>query len=456
MSALSLRPVLALRLLLAFAVVGMLDEVAIAVFVQPRFESDTDLVVAAAESALGCLRAGAGGRCEGLSRFPLMQHLPALAMLAAGAGRLAVLRGLSLLSVASQAAIVAVLARDLRRAGPGLADLGVAAWVGSFGVWYLASTFAEPLAAFVTLAAVLSSHRRWPVATALAAAVAVTSKEVAAPFVVALGALALKLSDPSPAPSGRGRVTFAALLLGVALGVAANLGFNLWRFGSIINAGYLDPRYRAGPYDAALHLLGLWVSPNGGLVWFAPVVVAAVVAASLAPRRAPDDAGPLVARGALAVMAVITVGFARWYAPMGWWAWGPRYLLPWVPAVLWLALRARGDAWTQRAAAASPWRYAAVAVALAALALPNALSTLDSVQYNRFFMQNPECGYDTVWHDAVAFARITRCMLFPRRAFWWLWLAPDVLRKPVFSASYVVLVATLLWRARPVSTTPRG
>jgi hypothetical protein len=113
-----------------------------------------------------------------------------------------------------------------------------------------------------------------------------------------------------------------ALPVGIAAVVAA--GANWWRYGSALDGGYNTPifteRLMRGVY-------GLVVSPNKGIVFYAPLVLLAPYGLfRLFRRRAHADALAV----ALA-LAVWIAGHAKFYDWGGGWTWGPRYLMPILP-----------------------------------------------------------------------------------------------------------------------------
>jgi hypothetical protein len=108
---------------------------------------------------------------------------------------------------------------------------------------------------------------------------------------------------------------------------------------------------RAGSWVA----VGLFVAPKGGILFFWPLasVVVGLLLAIPAARALRGAASWREAWPALALVAVIgglVVGLAAWWAPFGWWAWGPRLSLPWVLPIVLLALAAFGSALTPLAA----------------------------------------------------------------------------------------------------------
>jgi hypothetical protein len=103
------------------------------------------------------------------------------------------------------------------------------------------------------------------------------------------------------------------------------------------------------------------------------------------------------ARPALVIAAVafgLTVGFAAWWTPFGWFGYGPRLMLPWLPPLVLIALVAYGTELSELTRRALEPRWALLAVLAVALAFtlptigqlwrPNAISAF-------FEQQTPTC-----------------------------------------------------------------
>ena len=93
-----------------------------------------------------------------------------------------------------------------------------------------------------------------------------------------------------------------------------------WRLGYYEDEGFIYPFMRG--------LYGLVLSPGRGLLWYAPLVLLAVVGGRAAWRRNPTLA---------AVAAVLFLARPPFYASWAWeggWTWGPRFLVPGMPALL--------------------------------------------------------------------------------------------------------------------------
>jgi len=251
------------------------------------------------------------------------------------------------------------------------------------------------LAAFLMLLfleAVLS--RRGAVAVALTLWLAGITKETALPFLLVLAAVVL---------FGRGgtkvrtvRRQLVGLAAGAVLAFASNAAFNLFRFDSIWNTYNLRPLLRVPGVERRIRIaVSIWAAPNGGLLVFWPLaVLLGIVSIAWALRRQGGTGLPRwPAVVLLGVAAWLTAGFASWFSPFGWFAWGPRLELPWVPALLVLTTviyphRARVVA--QWVFATTPRRIGAALVVTVA-ALPHLAALFPPDPLFRFFATDSTC-----------------------------------------------------------------
>jgi hypothetical protein len=140
-----------------------------------------------------------------------------------------------------------------------------------------------------------------------------------------LAAIGLYLVLPGPRAGSlvRRAVRLALLGAGVMPSVIVVGWYDWYRFGSVFASGHQE---RIFGYPPLLGAAGLLFSPGKGLVWYAPTVWLALVAAPRFARRFP---ALLVAFGALCVV------FVGLYANVTYWfgdpAWGPRYLFILIP-----------------------------------------------------------------------------------------------------------------------------
>jgi hypothetical protein len=147
----------------------------------------------------------------------------------------------------------------------------------------------------------------------------------------------------------------AASAPGVLTTAIYNLGGGLRYQGFTLREGFSHP-FLTG-------LSGLLVSPGRGLLLYVPLVVLAVVGIPWAWRRSP-----VLTAVCLALMLDRILFYAGWFIWYGGWSWGPRFLLPAMPALAPLLLPFvqgvldRGLSWRR-------WAIAAVAVPVLAVSV---------------------------------------------------------------------------------------
>lgn len=354
---------------------------------------DTTAIIDGTHRSIACVREGVFRACgfdpatdaTGVNPYPLLQYLPATVFVALGASDELTRSLLIWCNGAAVAAMVVIVARRAATlAGTGLAVAAVVAMVTGMVLPYAGLSFGEPLVMLAVLALCRLCLARRPTPWLLvAAALATVGKETLFPMIVlfAVGCILLAEATGDDGPAVQRRKA-AWVLGGVALGVAANLGFNVFRFGGVTNVQYLLEA-RPGPGAAAVNVVSLVLAPNGGILWFwwtAVVALVVVLAAVVSPGLVVGDTGTdVLARrrvrlGAAAVAGGFVVGLGSlgfWWGPFGWYSWGPRLLLPFVPPLILAAVELVG----RPAGARPPRRWvrpvtAAALVGAVVLAVP--------------------------------------------------------------------------------------
>jgi hypothetical protein len=389
---------------------------------RPFVGGDTPFVLDGTNAFLTCLQEDVYHACgftgelnywglmSGIGWWPLLQHIPDLISLGFGAdGHAARTRVLATLSVVGIVVSVGLGWLVLKRWGQrgwfwGFLFIAVSGPILAYG----RQTPGEMLAMGLLVALVAATVLRVPPpVVGLAALGACLTKETSYPFVAALGLLGLVLLRRRDGkPILRPALWGAA---GMAVTITAASLFNEVRFGSVLNTNYLDAKLRTPglvyvlDYTAAV----VW-SPSGGLFWSWPAATVLVAAACLlplvvAPFRSAYTRPALVL---ICVIGALDIGFAAWWTPFGWTAYGPRLQLPWVLPLVLLALVAYGDALTRltRRLLSKPWRVAlAFAVALACT-LPHIGYMWAPESLNGYWAQeNPQCNAPwrsglSTWH----------------------------------------------------------
>jgi hypothetical protein len=346
------------------------------------------------------------GLMGSIGDWPLLQHVPDLVSIGLGAdGHAARTRILELLSVVGVVGAVVLAWVTLSRVGQRAWFWGFAVVVlGSPLLWYTRTTAGEALATGLLVAlvaaTVLPAH---PVLVGLAAIGACWTKETSYPFVAAIGLLGLVLARRRTGRSIGPHLAGGVAGMAVAIGAASF--FNVVRYGHVISPNFFEADLHTPGISRKLEYAGaVLVSPSGGMFVFWPAASLLVLAACLLPlalrsRRDVDWRPALVL--ALVILG-LTLGFASWWTPFGWSAYGPRLALPWgLPLVL-LALVAYGEELGRlvRRLLAPSWRLALVGAAVLVFTLPSIGQTWRPNQMGRFFQEHALC--DAPWREGIA------------------------------------------------------
>lgn len=384
------------RALLAACAAALGFALVLRAFQHPLVEGDTVTLLRGARAARLCFSRGAWGHCPEASYFPVAQYIPAWAALAAGFRLTFASRVLIATNLASFVATPWLIWWALReRAGASVAALVALIAVDGPMLYYAGSSFNEMTAACLTVAAVaLTLRRAHPVACGAAFFAASLTKEIALPFLalLAAGALLPELARKGERPWRH----LAGAAAGSALGLVATSLFNHFREGGFSNTFLLQPMLRV-PWTSVkvTQSLALWFAPSSGVAVFWPAMTAVLAVGLASSARAlrtdrsltsPGWSGALVALA----LAALTWGLGGWYSPFGWWAWGPRLMLPWLPAFAVL-----GAASLTEEARALAGRIVArpelTAAALSVCALPHVAAVFDPDMVNRFLGPDAVC-----------------------------------------------------------------
>jgi hypothetical protein len=239
----------------------------------------------------------------------------------------------SLTTVPYAAGIVSLLFLIFGRLGLTMSRALVWALVTAFCtlLWpYAGSTFDAVLQAFwltvavwAAIEALASYSYRWAVVSAVAFAVLVNIQET----YVVLGGCVLAtapLTYASVTNRLRSRVV-QIILIGVGVGVAGVVAYNLLRFGNPLDTGRTAVAHPLVG-NPVVGLVGLAVSPAKSIFLYSPTCLLAILGLRELMRQAPSRFAPLVA---CLVIHVALISSLKFWA--GEWAWGPRYMVASLP-----------------------------------------------------------------------------------------------------------------------------
>ena len=470
-------------ILYALPALIVLGRLALFVITEPYYEADTALLVnKLIETVRGCLH-NLRTECTHAGPLPLFQYVPTLLLKYMGWTDTSILHFFAYASFLSFIASLILIFRTLKRKAPlPLAVTGVLLMMSGALLWYSHSTFAEMCAAFLTLAFVASCLLRLPGwLTAALLVLAGSTKETALPFLLLIGLACLLPEIVDNFAQVKRQVVYLALGAVVSAGLTAL--FNYFRFRTFYNRDYLTDILIVPSWRIQLDFfLGIWFSPNGGLAFFWPsftflyfALIGLLVFQSL--RRGRGTEGEPRSRSKrerlifyLPILVVsvslflLTLGFSRWYAPFGWVAWGPRLLLPWIPAVALVLLYFYAAQFTSILTAlfSGTYRFALTCTAFVLASVPQFAILFRHQVLGGIFGPNPDCPRSPIIQESVQY--YYHCMhtyIWPRRLIfpelYAVAFRGDASRSTIFYV--LMLVAGCVWIRRRLTasqSTPAG
>lgn len=301
---------------------------------------DSLAVISGTHKAIQCMADGTWTGCGGeVAPYPLLQYLPTFVFIKLGLGDQSILRAFGVISAIAFAGTVGLTWFTLQRLGrPALAVAATLVMLVSPLPWYAWSTFGESLGALACLGFVAAAALRAPAPVlALTLIAAGQTKETALPFVLLLGIGAILWSPVVDRP--RRRAHWIGLVVGAVVSLLLTAGFNEFRFDQMTNLIYADPIAHTTGLSLKIKFAGsIWVAPNAGVIPFWPLSAIVFLATTLIGlfhlRRPSPDRIRIVGAALVLVLCLagLTAGYASWYAPFGWIAWGPRLMLLMIPA----------------------------------------------------------------------------------------------------------------------------
>ena len=226
-----------------------------------------------------------------------------------------------ILLTALTASLVALIALRLGSTARGAYLAALSFAFGSTALVYAREFFAEPLLSFLTalsLYLALGKSNREHAGASILAGLVITAKPAGIVVGPVLSAYFLVKKYPLR--------TVVGPLIGTGAGVMLYLAYNYMRFGNFFSSGQNTSRFQL---EGTLErLIGLLISPGagGGLFWYCPPVILAVVGLYKLFKTRPPEA-----------LCVTGIFLGYWILHSFWrfagWNWGPRFLIPALPVL---------------------------------------------------------------------------------------------------------------------------
>ena len=190
--------------------------------------------------------------------------------------------------------------------------------------------------------------------------------------------------------------------LPVLAALAVTGWYNWLRFGNLLTTGYLPEERFAAPFFEGLY--GLTLSPGRGLLWYTPLLFAALAAwPAFFKRHRPE------ALLAAAVVAINVAFYAPWYLWWGGHAWGPRFLVTILPFAALPLAEALEVARRHRLAAVGVIALAAVSVAVQILGVAVSFNLYLDEVYAELGLYHPATLFDPAYSPLlrqIAYVRL--------------------------------------------------
>ena len=200
--------------------------------------------------------------------------------------------------------------------------------------------------------------------------------------------LLVVLAATSPDAARQAKTRFGRALqvvIGVAPGFIVVLAWNHLRTGRWLHAPYPGRNTDVIWHELPLGLLGSWISPAKGLLFFTPLLclLPLTIHRSGVARRHPRLF--MLLFGSLALSMIVIASTSAWPAGGGW---GLRFYVPWLPPLLMLLI-AEPRVWS------APWKIAGAAAFVVGL-IVNVAGLITNFQYRQQL-----CGQSPwSWHGA--------------------------------------------------------
>lgn len=303
----------------------------------PYIEGDTKVLAESSYQIYRCLQNHQFNYCPGLTHFPLLQHVISLPFYLINTSPVNNLNSLSFINLLSFCLSCIILFRFLQKnTSLKIALLSLLIFLTGFNLYYAYSSFNESTSSLLILIFLLVNLETKPnwFKIIFFTTVAGLSKEIIWPILLLIGTAAQLVKVTS---FKKYLQNIIPTIIGTVISILCTGAFNLYRYKTFTNPLLLDPILMVNNlHDYLSFFFGLFFSTSGGLLFFWPSLFVLIIFSlvSTVNKMRLFFLNLLV----LSVLIIQNAGLAKWFAPFGWIAWGPRLTLPILPSILLLFL----------------------------------------------------------------------------------------------------------------------
>lgn len=304
-------------------------------------EGDTGLLIHGTREIVKCINEWKWGNCAAGGPLPLLQYIPVYLTQILGLTQPMIMRVLGVMSTMAFFGSLLIYFNFFYKSNRRhLAWLASFVFISSPFLVYSRSTFGEMLTAFLTLAGLWLVLKKAGILKIAAITILISiTKDFAAIFFSLLGcAAALSYWKANQKEAVK---SIAGMTIGSAVGLAIVITLNFFRAGHPYNALYMLKHNIVPDIETKLSFFaGQWLAFNSGMLfcWFSFCFIMAAIVMQKLSFKMKDLIRSCPLWIICSVLIAITAGLSSWWAPFGWIAWGPRLMIPWIPAVTLLVL----------------------------------------------------------------------------------------------------------------------
>jgi len=303
----------------------------------PYIEGDTKVLAESSYKIYHCLQNHQFNYCPGIAHFPLLQHIISLPFYLINPSLVNNLNSLTFINLFSFCLSSLILFRFLQKnTSLKIALLGLLIFLTGFNLYYAYSSFNESFSSLLILIFLvvnLETKPHWFRIFFLTISAGL-SKEIIWPILLLISTTAQLVKGTS---FKKYLQSINPVIIGTIVSVLCTGAFNLYRYQTLTNSLLLNPILMVDNlHDYISFFFGLFFSTSGGLLFFWPSLFVLIIFSLVSTvRKTPLFFLNLLV---LSVLIIQNAGLAKWFAPFGWIAWGPRLTLPILPSILLLFL----------------------------------------------------------------------------------------------------------------------